>query len=107
MNKIVLLEVKDLVVRFYTQEGIVYAVNGIDYVLHEGETLGVVGESGSGKSVHALSMMGLIPRPPGRIESGQVLFEGRDLLKLSDEQMRLSGPDDLSQSCSDHWYTNL
>ena len=89
MNKNVLLEVKDLVVRFYTQEGIVYAVNGIDYVLHEGETLGVVGESGSGKSVHALSMMGLIPRPPGRIESGQVLFEGRDLLKLSDEQMRL------------------
>jgi peptide/nickel transport system ATP-binding protein/oligopeptide transport system ATP-binding protein len=67
----------------------VYAVNGVNYTLHEGETLGVVGESGSGKSVHALAMMGLIPRPPGRIESGQVLFEGRDLLKLTDDQMRL------------------
>jgi oligopeptide/dipeptide ABC transporter ATP-binding protein len=89
LNKNVLLEVKDLVVRFYTQEGIVYAVNGVNYTLHEGETLGVVGESGSGKSVHALAMMGLIPRPPGRIESGQVLFEGRDLLKLTDDQMRL------------------
>ncbi|MCU0513035.1 MAG: ABC transporter ATP-binding protein [Anaerolineae bacterium] len=85
----VLLEVKDLTVRFYTQEGIVYAVNGVSYNLHEGETLGIVGESGSGKSVHALAMMGLIPRPPGRIEAGQVLFEGRDLLKLTDDQMRL------------------
>ncbi|MCA9914069.1 MAG: ABC transporter ATP-binding protein, partial [Anaerolineae bacterium] len=83
------MDVKDLVVRFYTQEGTVYAVNGVSYQLHEGETLGVVGESGSGKSVHALSMMGLIPQPPGKIEGGQVLFEGRDLLKLSKEQMRL------------------
>lgn len=85
----VLMEVKDLVVRFYTQEGTVYAVNGVSYKLHEGETLGVVGESGSGKSVHALSIMGLIPQPPGKIESGEVMFEGRDLLKLSREQMRL------------------
>jgi oligopeptide/dipeptide ABC transporter ATP-binding protein len=84
----VLLEVKDLVVRFYTQEGVVYAVNGVDYTLDEGETLGVVGESGSGKSVHLLAMMGLIPQPPGKIESGQVLFEGRDLLTLSSRQMR-------------------
>jgi peptide/nickel transport system ATP-binding protein/oligopeptide transport system ATP-binding protein len=83
------MDVKDLVVRFYTQEGTVYAVNGVNYQLHEGETLGVVGESGSGKSVHALAIMGLIPQPPGKIEGGQVLFEGRDLLKLSKEQMRL------------------
>jgi oligopeptide transport system ATP-binding protein len=85
----VLMEVKDLVVRFYTQEGTVYAVNGISYKLHEGETLGVVGESGSGKSVHALAIMGLIPQPPGKIESGEVIFEGRDLLSLPPEQMRL------------------
>lgn len=85
----VLLEVKDLVTRFYTQEGIVYAVNGVSYTLNEGETLGIVGESGSGKSVHALSMLGLIPMPPGKIENGQVLFQGRDLLKLSKDEMRL------------------
>lgn len=85
----VLLEVKDLVTRFYTQEGIVYAVNGVSYTLEEGETLGVVGESGSGKSVHALSMLRLIPMPPGKIEGGEVIFQGRDLLKLSNEEMRL------------------
>ncbi len=85
----VLMEVKDLVTRFYTQEGTVYAVNGVSYELHEGETLGIVGESGSGKSVHALSIMGLIPSPPGKVENGEVLFEGRDLLKLSSEEMRL------------------
>ena len=84
----VLLEVKDLAVRFYTQDGVVHAVNGISYTLNEGETLGVVGESGSGKSVHALSMLKLIPIPPGKIESGQVLFEGQDLLKMSDEEIR-------------------
>jgi oligopeptide transport system ATP-binding protein len=85
----VLMEVKNLVTRFYTQEGIVYAVNDISYVLNEGETLGVVGESGSGKSVHSLAIMGLIPNPPGKIESGEVTFRGRDLLKLSSEEMRL------------------
>ncbi|MBI5668710.1 MAG: ABC transporter ATP-binding protein [Chloroflexi bacterium] len=82
------MEVKDLVTRFYTQEGTVYAVNGVSYKLHEGETLGVVGESGSGKSVHVLSIMGLIPTPPGKVERGEVLFRGRDLLKLSQEEMR-------------------
>ena len=84
----VLMEIKDLVTRFYTDEGTVYAVNGISYKLKEGETLGVVGESGSGKSVHALSIMGLIPSPPGKIESGEILFEGRDLLKLSAKEIR-------------------
>ncbi|NDJ63361.1 MAG: ABC transporter ATP-binding protein [Chloroflexi bacterium] len=83
------MEVKDLVTRFYTQEGTVYAVNGVSYQLNEGETLGVVGESGSGKSVHALSIMRLIPTPPGKIERGEVLFEGRDLLGLPAEDMRL------------------
>lgn len=85
----VILEVKDLVVRFYTQEGTVYAVNGVSYEIEEGETLGIVGESGSGKSVSSLAVMGLIPSPPGKIESGEVMFEGRDLLKLKSDQMRL------------------
>ncbi len=85
----VLMEVKNLVTRFYTQEGIVHAVNDVSYQLQEGETLGVVGESGSGKSVHALSIMRLIPNPPGKIEGGEVLFHGRDLLKISTDEMRL------------------
>jgi oligopeptide transport system ATP-binding protein len=83
-----LLEVKDLTTRFYTEEGTVYAVNGVSYILDEGEMLGVVGESGCGKSVHALSMMRLIPIPPGKIESGEVLLRGRDVLKVSEEEMR-------------------
>lgn len=88
MAQPVMMEVKDLVTYFHTQEGTVYAVNGVSYKLHEGETLGVVGESGSGKSVHVLSIMGLIPSPPGKIEKGEVLFRGRDLLKLTPEEMR-------------------
>ncbi|MBZ0283765.1 MAG: ABC transporter ATP-binding protein [Anaerolineae bacterium] len=83
-----MMEVKDLVTHFHTQEGTVYAVNGVSYKLYEGETLGVVGESGSGKSVHVLSIMGLIPSPPGKIENGEVFFRGRDLLKLTPEEMR-------------------
>ncbi len=83
------MEVKNLVTRFYTQEGTVYAVNNVSYKLNEGETLGIVGESGSGKSVHALSIMRLIPSPPGKVEGGEVLFQGRDLLKISGDEMRL------------------
>jgi oligopeptide transport system ATP-binding protein len=83
------MEVKDLVTKFKTQEGMVYAVNGVSYTLEEGETLGVVGESGSGKSVQCLSIMGLIPSPPGIIEAGTVMFRNRDLLKLSKEEMRM------------------
>lgn len=83
-----LLEIKDLVTRFYTDEGVVHAVNRISYRLKEGERLGVVGESGCGKSVHALSIMRLIPEPPGKIESGEILFLGHDLLKLSNPEMR-------------------
>ncbi len=83
-----LLEVNNLVTRFYTEEGIVHAVNGISYTLNEGEALAIVGESGSGKSVGVLSIMGLIPSPPGQVEAGSVMFNGRDLLQLSDEERR-------------------
>jgi oligopeptide/dipeptide ABC transporter ATP-binding protein len=83
-----LLEVKDLTVRFDTGGATVHAVSGVSYNLEPGETLGVVGESGSGKSVHVLSMLGLIPKPPGRIAGGQVIFEGRDLLTMPEHQLR-------------------
>jgi len=84
----VLLDVRNLTTRFFTQDGVVHAVNGVSYQLHEGETLGIVGESGSGKSVHVLSMLGLIPSPPGKVTGGEVIFDGRDLIKLSDAEMR-------------------
>jgi oligopeptide transport system ATP-binding protein len=83
------MDVKDLAVRFLTQEATVYAVNGISYTLNEGETLGIVGESGSGKSVQSLAIMGLLPTPPAKVDSGTVIFRGRDLLKLSGEEMRM------------------
>ena len=83
-----LLDVRGLKTQFYTQDGVVNAVNGISYTLNEGETLGIVGESGCGKSVGVMSLMRLIPMPPGKIVAGQVLFEGRDLMKVSDEEMR-------------------
>jgi oligopeptide transport system ATP-binding protein len=83
------LEVKDLVTRFYTPEGVVHAVNGVSFHLDEGETLGIVGESGCGKSVTVLSMLRLIPEPPGKIERGEAVFMGRDLLKLSKDEIRL------------------
>ena len=83
-----LLEVRNLTTRFYTQDGVVQAVNGISFDLAPGETLGIVGESGSGKSVSMLSVMRLIPDPPGKIEDGEVIFAGRDLLKLSGDEIR-------------------
>jgi oligopeptide transport system ATP-binding protein len=83
-----LLEIRNLTTRFYTQDGVVHAVNGISYEVGEGETVGVVGESGCGKSVSMLSVMRLIPDPPGKIVDGEVIFYGRDLLKLSAEEMR-------------------
>ncbi len=85
---VTLLEVKNLETRFYTQDGVVQAVNGISYSLKEGETLGLVGESGCGKSVSVLSLMRLIPEPPGKITGGEVLFEGRDLLKMDMDEIR-------------------
>jgi oligopeptide transport system ATP-binding protein len=83
-----LLQIKNLTTRFYTEDGVVSAVNGISYSMEEGETLGIVGESGCGKTVHALSIMRLIPSPPGKIDSGEVWFNGRDLIKVSEEEMR-------------------
>ena len=83
-----LLEVKNLRTYFYTEEGVVRAVDGVSWDLEEGETLGLVGESGCGKSVSALSILRLIPRPPGRIVEGEILFEGEDLLEVSDAEMR-------------------
>ena len=82
------LSVRDLRTYFKTDEGIVKAVDGVDFELRAGETLGIVGESGSGKSVTSLSLMKLIPSPPGRIVSGEVLFEGDDLIKKSEAYMR-------------------
>ena len=83
-----LLEVKNLKTYFFTHEGIGKAVDGISYIVREGETLALVGESGCGKSVSALSLLRLIPSPPGKIIGGQVLFNGIDLLKLSRDEMR-------------------
>jgi len=83
-----LLSVKDLKTRFKTHDGIVKAVDGISYDVQEGEILGLVGESGCGKSVSALSLMRLVQDPPGRVVGGEVIFEGVDVLKLSDSEMR-------------------
>ncbi len=83
-----LLDVEGLETQFKTQQGIVHAVNGVSFVLKEGETLGVVGESGCGKSVTVLSLMRLIPTPPGKIVAGIANFMGQDLLKISDEAIR-------------------
>jgi oligopeptide/dipeptide ABC transporter ATP-binding protein len=83
-----LLEVRGLRTHFFSEEGTSRAVDGVDLVLHSGETLGVVGESGCGKSVTALSILRLIPEPPGRIVEGQILFRGQDILALSEAQMR-------------------
>jgi oligopeptide transport system ATP-binding protein len=82
-----LLQVNDLRTYFYTRNGVVRAVDGISFSIETGETLGIVGESGSGKSVTGYSIMGLIPKPPGRIESGQALFDAIDLLHCSDAQL--------------------
>jgi len=83
-----LLEVRDLRTEFRTGAGVVRAVDGVSYTVDPGETVAVVGESGSGKSVGALSILRLIPSPPGRVVGGEVLFGGRDIMKLSDAAMR-------------------
>ena len=83
-----ILEVVDLKTYFDTDEGTVKAVDGVSFHLDRGETLAVVGESGSGKSVTSLSVMRLIPTPPGKIANGQILFDGEDLLDYSEAEMR-------------------
>ncbi|MBM7023252.1 ABC transporter ATP-binding protein [Treponema sp. Marseille-Q4523] len=88
MTDEVILQVKDLRTYFYTDAGVVKAVDGLTFDLHKGETLGLVGESGSGKSVTNLSIINLIQTPPGKIEGGEVLFNGEDLLKMSDARLR-------------------
>jgi len=92
MSSRTLLEIKNLVTEFHTEEGIVKAVNDVSFTLNKGETIGIVGESGSGKSVTSLSTMRLIPNPPGKIAGGEILFhsdEGvKDLVQLSEKEMR-------------------
>lgn len=83
-----LLEVKNLKTYFYTEDGVVPAVDGVDFSLKPGETLGIVGESGCGKSVTAISILKLIPNPPGKIVDGEILFEGKDLVKTSESDMQ-------------------
>ncbi len=83
-----ILNVKNLSTHFYTDEGVVYAVDDVSFALNKGESLGIVGESGSGKSVTALSITQLIPTPPGKITAGEVVFDGQDLLKKSKREMQ-------------------
>jgi oligopeptide transport system ATP-binding protein len=84
----VLLEVRDLQVEFRTRDGVAKAVNGVTYSVDEGETLAVLGESGSGKSVTAQAVMGILDMPPGKITGGEILFQGKDLLKFKEEERR-------------------
>jgi oligopeptide transport system ATP-binding protein len=83
-----LLNVEGLETQFKTRDGIVHAVNGVSFHLKEGETLGIVGESGCGKSVTVMSMLSLIPQPPGEVVAGEAVYQGKDLLKMSNEEIR-------------------
>jgi len=91
-----LLEVRGLKTYFYTEDGVVPAVDGVDFALNKGETLGIVGESGCGKSVTSLSIMRLIPDPPGKIVDGEIIFEGSNLLKKAEAEMRNIRGNDIS-----------
>ena len=91
-----ILQIKDLRTFFDTRDGTVRAVNGVSLELYAGETLCIVGESGCGKSVTAMTILGLLPKPPARIESGEILFQGTDLLKLKEEEMRAIRGNDIS-----------
>jgi len=92
----ILLEVKHLKTHFFTDEGVAKAVDGVDFVIRHGKTLGVIGESGCGKSVTALSVMQLVDSPPGKIVAGEILFEGEDLLKKDPAHMRKIRGNDIS-----------
>ncbi|MHB8106584.1 MAG: ABC transporter ATP-binding protein [Candidatus Cryosericum sp.] len=95
-NREVLVDIKNLKTYFYTEDGVVPAVDGVDLTIHQGEVVGLVGESGCGKSVTALSIMRLIPNPPGKIIEGDILFHGEDLLKKTDDEMRMIRGDKIS-----------
>ena len=84
----VILKVEDLRTHFFTRSGVVKAVDGISFELRQGETLGIVGESGSGKSMTAWSILGLVPKPAGRIVGGNIIFQGENLLEKSPGEMR-------------------
>ena len=90
------LEVRDLRTYFHMEEGVARAVDGVSFAVGRGQTLGLVGESGCGKSVSAFSIMRLVPDPPGRIEAGQILLKGRDLIALDEEEMRRVRGDDIA-----------
>src|SRR6476661_3401205 len=96
-----LLEVNNLSTQFFTQDGVVRAVDDVSFYVMPGETLGVVGESGSGKSMTGLSIMRLIPNPPGKIVNGEILFNGDDILKMSDEQVRSIRGNDIAMIFQD------
>ena len=96
-----LLEVDNLKMYFHTQDGVVKAVDGVTYTLDRGETLGVVGESGSGKSVTAMTIMGLIDMPPGRIEGGDVRYRGKSLLEMTEQQMQSVRSNDIAMIFQD------
>jgi oligopeptide/dipeptide ABC transporter ATP-binding protein len=95
------LSIRDLVVEFTTEDGVVQAVDGISYDLYPGETLGIVGESGSGKSVSTMSLLGLIPQPPGRVVRGEAFFKGKDLLKVPKKELRRIRGKDLAMVFQD------
>ena len=86
-----LLEVDDLHMHFFTRDGVVKAVDGVTFTLEAGKTLGVVGESGSGKSVTALSIMRLIPEPPGKVVSGDIRFKGQSVIRMNEKEQRQLG----------------
>lgn len=83
-----LLEIKDLTVKYITMDGVVHAVTDVDLSIGVGETLGLVGETGAGKTTTALSILNLLPTPPAKIERGSILFEGQDILEMSDHDIR-------------------
>ena len=96
-----LLEVKDLAIHFMMKSGTVKAVNGVSFTLGEGETLGLVGETGAGKTTTALGIMGLVQTPPGKVLRGEITYEGKNLLKASDSEMRAIRGDQISMIFQD------